>query len=1245
MNEMPTRGLHGGDGWSVADNLSMHDDADRVAMEASGLFDAEWYLATYRDLVGHDPMTHFCLHGIKEGRRPNPYFVTDWYLRENPDMQRSGVNPLLHYIRSGEAGGRAPAPFFDLCWYRTLHQADPGETLLRHFLLLRFSGTTSPLPEFDPVYYLAAYPDISAAGVDPFEHFLLWGYREGRNPSAGFDTCYYQRRYLDGAIDENPLLHYRRVRNVLTVHPMPSDAETGVFATQRTNARAGPYFEAFQPLPRSVRRQAKLLAYYLPQFHAIAENDEWWGRGFTEWTAIARGMPRFAGHYQPRIPRDLGHYSLDDSETMRRQIAMARDGGLFGFVHYFYWFNGRRLLERPIEAMLADPSLDFPFCLMWANENWTRRWDGSDQSVLISQDWHDADEPALVDCFARHFRDPRYIRLVGRPVLMVYRPALIPDTIVTVARWRRLFHDRHGEDPILLMSQSFNATDPRDFGFDGAIEFPPHKVIGGLALQNPSLSYFDPGASAQVYAYDDVVVASLAEPVPAFPQIKTLVPGWDNDARRQGAGLVIHGATPAKYGAWLGALIARAQENRFFGETIVAVNAWNEWAEGAYLEPDVHFGAAFLNATSRAVTSVSATAPGLLLIGHDGFPAGAQMLLLHLARQLQRRMGVRLEVLLLGDGKLRAEYAAIAPTTVLGDAVALDGFLAGAAARGVTHAIVNSVASARAVAGLQLAGIPSIFLVHELPGMIEAHGLQPALAAAVREATKIVFAAEAVRDGTARLVDLDPARSLIAPQGCYRANSFTTRARTRLRTRLGIAADARMVLGAGYADLRKGFDLFLQVWRAARRRDKQVVFCWIGDIDPALRAHLAGEIAAAIATGTFLLPGHQSDSGDWFSASDVFALTSREDPFPSVVLEAMSAGLASLAFVGSGGIPKMLEQLEAGQVVPMADCEAMARQLLLILRQPGLAADRGRLAAIARRHFNFDRYTEYLLTTLIPDLGRVSVVVPSYNYASYMPARLASIFAQTNPVVEVIVLDDASTDRSAAVAAQIATDWGRDIKLVVSARNSGSVFRQWRRGVEMAVGDFVWIAEADDEADPSFLTTLTSRLTAAPDIDMVICDSRSIDADGGAVWPSYQDYYAEAGAPGLARDAIMPAREFARTYLAERNLILNASAVLWRRSALLAALDRCRADLNDLRMAGDWRLYVELLAHSDGHIAWVAAPLNVHRRHAASVTGALARDQQALEIGRVQAAARVSLDLDGAMVARQADYLREVAAG
>jgi lipopolysaccharide biosynthesis protein len=211
-------------------------------------------------------------------------------------------------------------------------------------------------------------------------------------------------------------------------------------------SRPGEAFEPFEPLPAGGALKAWALAYYLPQFHSIPENDAWWGRGFTEWTNLGRGMPRFAGHYQPRTPRDLGHYSLDDPETMRRQIAMAKAAGLHGFVFYFYWFNGHRLLEKPLEQLLGDPSLDMPFCLMWTNENWTRRWDGFDEEVLISQDYRLSEEEDLVRTFGRHFADPRYIRpgaddlspwpdpRSGRDDRAVARP-------VPVALWREPHHD------------------------------------------------------------------------------------------------------------------------------------------------------------------------------------------------------------------------------------------------------------------------------------------------------------------------------------------------------------------------------------------------------------------------------------------------------------------------------------------------------------------------------------------------------------------------------------------------------------------------------------------------------------------------------------------------------------------------------------------------------------------------------------------------------------------------------------
>ena len=1217
-------------------------DRDLADLLASGLVDPDWYGRAYADPPGIDPVVHYLDHGAREGRLPNPYFATEWYLRQNSDVGVRGLNPLLHYIRRGEAECRAPAPFFDLAWYRTRHTAAPGQTLLRHYLDRRLRGEASPLPEFDPVFYLQTYPDIAVAGVDPFEHFLHTGFREERNPSAEFDTRYYVRRYLDGDLSENPLLHYRRIRRLLRVHPTPPQSETGVFDAVRRNTRPGPDFEEPQPLPPGAVRRAQVLAFYLPQFHAVPENDAWWGTGFTEWTSAARAMPRFEGHYQPRVPRDLGHYSLDGTATMRRQIELARGAGLSGFVHYFYWFNGRRLLEKPVEAMLAEPEVDFPFCLMWANENWTRRWDGGDQDVLIAQDYREDDDIALIDCLARHFRDPRYIRLQGRPLLKLYRPALIPDTAATVARWRALFRARHAEDPVLVMAQSFDAMDPRPLGFDAAVEFPPHKLVTGLKMRNAELTYYDPRASAQVFAYDDVVAASLAEAPPSFPLIKTAVPSWDNDARRQGAGLVLHGAAPAKYQAWLATLVARAQVSRVAGAALVCVNAWNEWAEAAYLEPDLHYGGAWLNATARAVAGMAdaAASPGLLLVGHDAFPAGAQMLLLHLARQLRHAHGLRLEILLLGGGALRADFAAVAPTTVLEDPAQWPAHIAGCAARGMRAALVNSAVSGALVPLLAEAGVPATLLVHELPRLLAEKGARGAARAGAQAAHRIIFPAPVVQAEFATIAPFAADAARVLPQGNYRRVAFDPAARTRLRTELGLANAQPLVLGAGYGDLRKGFDLFLQVWRSLSRLRTDAVFAWIGAIDPSVLAYLGPDIAQAEATGRFLRPGFRDDAADWFSAADAFCLPSREDPFPTVALEAMAAGLRLVAFAGSGGIPPLLEDA-GGITVPMGDPPEMAAALARLLATQADLPARAAAAVAAQAAFDFPRYATRLLAEAMPDLARISVVVPNYNHARHLDTRLSSVFAQSHPVAEVLLLDDASTDDSRAVARQTAAAWGREITVVANRRNSGCVFAQWRRGVERATGDWVWIAESDDAADPALLATLTARIAAAEDIVAVACDSRAIDAQGAELWGSHQEYYARAGVSALAQDGLFAARDFAARFLAERNLLVNASAILFRRTALRAALVRCASALAEYRMAGDWHLYLDLLARSDGQVAWVAAPLNHHRRHAAGVTASLDATRHAEEIARAQAHAHTLLG-ERTDVARQSAYLAEV---
>jgi hypothetical protein len=597
----------------------MRDAADltRVSLAEArplleGLFDEAFYRGQARLGPKGDAFAHYFHQGA--ALRPNLVFDPGWYVARNPDA--ADASPLLHYALIGEPAGLDPSALFDVAWYRATYAA---ERPLAHYLAHRF-GPFSPIAEFDAAYYLNTWPDVAEAGMDPFLHYLHFGYREFRKPSAAFNPRLYANRWLKDDRSANPIVHLRNNRAAVAQAPRANP-----FDGVRSYARRGPRFEPLDPA-QGGEPAAMVLAFHLTQYHRIRENDAWWGEGYTEWTHLARGQPRFEGHYQPRIPERLGFYDLSRPEPLRAQAALAKAAGIGGFVFYAYEFGGRRLLETPLELFLARADIDIGFCLMWANENWTRRWDGAEDEILIAQDYDPAHEAARCADFARHFRDPRYIRLDGRPLMMVYRASLVPQTAATLARWRRLFEQAHGETPIFVMAQTFDDVDPRPLGFDGAIEFPPHKLTRGLPQIYDALDIFDDAFEADAFAYDDVVAASLAQAPPDYPLIKTAVPSWDNDARRQGQGLTLVGSSPLKFQRWLGELIARAAPA--FGAKIVAINAWNEWTEAAYLEPDVHYGAAYLNAAARAIRGTAAQAQPeggqvCAFVLHDGGPLPA----------------------------------------------------------------------------------------------------------------------------------------------------------------------------------------------------------------------------------------------------------------------------------------------------------------------------------------------------------------------------------------------------------------------------------------------------------------------------------------------------------------------------------------------------------------------------------------------------------------------------------------------
>jgi lipopolysaccharide biosynthesis protein len=361
-----------------------------------------------------------------------------------------------------------------------------------------------------------------------------------------------------------------------------------------------------------VSGSTRSIAFYLPQFHPTPENDRWWGEGFTEWRNTAAATPRFAGHEQPHVPGELGSYDLRDPETRAAQARLAREHGIDAFCYYHYWFNGHRLLHEPFDAVLESGEPDLPFVLCWANENWTRAWNGSDADVLIAQHYSDADDLAHLRHLAPALADPRYLRVDGKPLFLVYRASRLPDPRRTTDLWRNEAARLGLGELHLVRVESFSNErgDPTRLGFDAAVEFQPNwRQIRSSAVRAGArrvahqlgITRFDPPYTT--FPYQQLVDGALAAPDPRYVRYPCVTPRWDNSPRRTTGAVILTGSTPARYGDWVSSTLARREPELLF------VNAWNEWGEGAHLEPCDQWGRAYLEAHRDAVADANATIP------------------------------------------------------------------------------------------------------------------------------------------------------------------------------------------------------------------------------------------------------------------------------------------------------------------------------------------------------------------------------------------------------------------------------------------------------------------------------------------------------------------------------------------------------------------------------------------------------------------------------------------------------------
>lgn len=354
----------------------------------------------------------------------------------------------------------------------------------------------------------------------------------------------------------------------------------------------------------AAKSDIKVLAYYLPQFHPIPENDEWHGKGFTEWTKVRAANPLFEGHYQQHIPHpDIGYYLLDSPDTLRKQASLMKKSGVHGQIFYHYWFGGKLILEEPVRMLLDTPDIDMPFCFCWANENWTRRWDGNEREILLGQNYSQADARAFIQYLIPFFRDARYLRIDNRPVLYVYRPSSIPDIRGYIEAWQDECSKANLPAPYVVAVLTRGATDPADFGMDAGTERVLHDWTDGAV---PNVKHELPAyapVNGSVLRYSEVAKFYAGQTdVKPFTYFRSLVPIWDNTARYGSEAFVVHDSTPELFQHWLATLIDYSRQHLPADRRFIVVNAWNEWAEGAHLEPDTRFGYSYLNAIGRALS-------------------------------------------------------------------------------------------------------------------------------------------------------------------------------------------------------------------------------------------------------------------------------------------------------------------------------------------------------------------------------------------------------------------------------------------------------------------------------------------------------------------------------------------------------------------------------------------------------------------------------------------------------------------
>jgi len=1233
--------------------------------DPSPFFSVKFYMQYYDDVAKErlNPLAHYIRYGKSEGRFANQhdrdvdlivnsgFFNEEYYKSMNADLDWESINPLEHFYCIGWREARDPGPDFQVAFYISCYKdvEELDVNPLVHYLLVGMNESRVPsraqaekriIAEsgyFNRDYYLEDNKDVRDSDVDALDHFYKVGAYEFRNPSRDFDTKRYvseNTSVLDSGI--NPLLHYIMNKaddedSKYQVAPQIEVNSNLIFQAGDGDMalRGAEYLASYASVGEQTGYEnetnaflptlgTKIIAFYLPQFHPFPENDRFWGKGFTEWTNVTKAKPLYRGHYQPRLPGELGFYDTRIKDVLKRQIELAKQNGISGFCFHHYFFGGKKIMRVPYNHILKNKDLDIPFCLHWANEPWTARFDGWDNQgkLLLEQNHSAEDDVAFIHDIKDALRDDRYIRINGRPLLLVYRPGIFNDMRATVARWRDTCQELGIDDPFVVMAETDFDTivDPNYYGLDASVEFPPHGYARYLPDISGSMALYDRTFAGNIWDYRALVDASLARKRPDYTLFRCVVPDWDCTARRKDSCLYAH-ASPAEYERWLKGILDRTSRDLPEGARFVFVNAWNEWAEGAHLEPDRRNGYAYLNATSRALrahahlprTMDLPKAGKLLIVSHDTCLGGAQYVCLHLMRWLCRYTSWDVRHVAICGGPLLDDFKNICPTVVL-DELGIDFDDSTSLLKAVDKfcegkpdvILANSVASGVLLKTLAAWDIPIVTHIHELQKSIEFYA-SDYIDDVIKYSAHFLSVSRPVSLNLKSTYGVPEEKiSLVYEFIQPSMEPPSQRCRDEARARLGIEPGTTLLLGCGVGLFwRKGADIFIDVARHLRAMGRSnLKLLWLGALDTDQRHETYGhwdDIVRAVQredlTDLVEFVGTKTDVDDYFMAADIFLLPSREDPFPLVVLQAANNACPTLCFEGGGGMPDFVE-MDAGAVLPLGDAKAMALAAVELIDNPVERRKRGLAARnkFIQRH-TVDRAAYEILDVLRKISGlspAVSVVVPNYNKIDYLRARLDSIFNQTFRDFELLLLDDASTDGSESIISEYVDHPA--VKIFTNTDNVG-VFAQWRKGMLLARSDIIWIAEADDVCEPEFLATLLPAFSA-PEVRLAYSQSIALDGESCPLFDYRETSYLRDISPTRWDTSyICDAETEVREALAFRNTIPNISAALFRKFNFESWYDKAQ----EMRLTGDWLFYLHAI--KGGLVAYTPQTLNFHRRH------------------------------------------------